>query len=318
MDDLFGGVTFPDVKLDAASVEKILNEGNPGTPSPGNQGQPFGSPPDTGGNTPSNPPAGEDTVVAPKPPPYDQDPKWKAARAAEATLQDLLQEHGFLNTEELKQALAQGQTLKQALGDKDPKQLLESASKLEKINQHWSTEEEQKKRQTETAEQTLARLEKDHQKTQREFAQYKESVESKQVSERLIAQYNTDINAILGMSETPISDHERQLITQIMAVDNPIIDVDINDRRAVRETAKTVLGKVQGTLQSIKQAAIDEYVAGKSKYTPGSRVSAPAQEPAKPATAATATQKPMSVDDTFALANQELLEIVGKGLAAMN
>ena len=53
-----------------------------------------------------------------KPPPYDQDPKWKQARAAEKALNELLEEYNFTSTDDLKEALQKGTKLHETeLGD---------------------------------------------------------------------------------------------------------------------------------------------------------------------------------------------------------
>lgn len=332
-DEIFQGVNFQDatIRTDGGAQDA----GNPGTPAPGtdDKGQQAGSPTGTANqDAGAKDPAGtgdqsdkgaklaDTTKVADggeKPAPYDQDPKWKKARAAEAALDAILQDNGLLDIEELKAELAKGRSLSQILGPRDAKKVLEDAEYAARVRQHWDEEKKTKARANETPEDRVARLEKENEELRRSSDEFRTSVETREHAKQVVANFGSEVDRVISavVGETPLPAHEHDLLKLVLGVDNPANLIDIEDQVSVRKMAREGIGRFQTLVQKIKQAAIDEYAAGKSKLTvdttKGGSANVQTGVERKSKLPENAT-----VDQVFEAANQEFLEILIQGKQA--
>ena len=320
-EDMFADVTFPDAKISVAG--DVPGTGQPGdSPPPPGQAGIVPSPPATDakgakpGDTPPPPPKGEEAKPgdSPKPPPYDQDPKWKAARAAEKALNTVLQEHGLLDVEELTEALKSGMTLKQLVGSRDAAKLIADSDELAKLSAKSEHDRRATQFANETPDETIARLTTERDTAISDRDNVRTSVEERQQSERVIREYNADVEKVIGSLETPVSESEGKLLRLMLGVDNPANMISIEDRKAVREMAQAGITNFKGLVQAVKQQAIDEYAAGKSKLVVSSR----AQEgtPPTPSVERKVTPSNATADQVFAAGKGELVEILVKGMTA--
>ena len=315
-EDLFADVKFDDAQLDLGG-----DGGNAGNPPPAKDtGQAGDSPPppenqDAGDKDPATGAEPDKTKDGSKDDskalPYDKDPKWLKARAAEKALNEMLQEHGLLDVEELKDALKTGKSLKEILGDRDAKKLLEDSKRLAEINEHWDAEKRTKEREGMSNEDYIAKLEQQNLELKRSSEDFRSTVAEREHSKKVIESFTRDIDRVVETAELELSDSERSLLRLYLGVDNPANMIDIEDRTAVRSMAKEGVTKFQTLIQSIKQHAIDEYAAGKSKLNVDtSKGSSNAETVVQPKP----IPKDASVDDVFAAAQDEMLEIISKGL----
>jgi exonuclease VII small subunit len=313
-EDIFQGVQFSDTTIKTNAQDA----GNAGTPAPVvTEGQTVASPATTEQQTAevkeSDNKVVETDKAADKPAPYDQDPKWKKARAAEAALDAILQEHGLLDIEELKAALASGQSLKQVLGARDAKKLLEDSDYLAKVRSHWDAEKTAKTREGESPDARIERLEKENAELQRAHTEFKSTVQTREHAQKVVQNYGSEVERVIGSLESPVPTTEKELLTLFLGVNNPANMIDIEDQTAVRKMARDGIARFQTLVKNIKQSAIDEYAAGKSKLTVDTTKtgSVPVQSGAR---------KPLdpklSVDQAFDRANAEFLEVLQKGLEA--
>lgn len=317
-EDIFADVKFDDVQISPSGDQG----GNAGDPPPVIDGQSGASqtPPgdqDPGQKEPAKgvePDKGGDAPKAPeKPLPYDQDPKWKAARAAEKQLNELLDEHGLLDVEELKDALKSGKSLKEVLGDRDAQKLLEDSKRLAEINKHWDSEKAAKEREGMTPEEYIAKLEQENTNLRTSSDDFRSSVEEREHSKQVIEAYKQNVSRVVDAVEDAVPETERELLNLVLGVDNPANMIDVEDRVAVRKMAKEGVTKFQTLVQKIKQQAIDEYAAGKSKLNiDTSKGSANVDNVGQPKP----IPKDASVDEVFKAAEDEMMEILVKGLNA--
>ena len=283
-------------------------------------GQEPGSPPgkETGASGEGTP-----TSEGKKPPPYDQDPKWKAARAAEKALNDILSAHGFDTPDELQAALDEGMTLKEVLGQEDANTVVAEARKMREVEAYWAEREAAEREAKETPEETIERLKREKADLAEDFRRKQEDSKTVEEGQRILKEYDEEVTK-LATSVEGLSKSERNLLTLVLGVDNPANEIDISDKSAVKATAKTVAERVQTILQAIRQEAVDQYAAGKSGITPttGKGVEKPAVEkppletPAKgPGEGTQGVTSDMDVADTFAAANKEFLAILSQAAA---
>lgn len=252
-----------------------------------------------------------------KPPPYDQDPKWKKARAAEKQLDELLEKGGYLDVTELVHDLETGKGLAQKLAGRDVEKLLDAADKYGDARRRYETDAELKRREGESQDETLKRLEEDNAKLQAELNSTRDIYQSQEAARQAIDNFGTEVDRVLDVLEEPFSDDERQMALLLMGVNNPANMIDIEDRVAVRSMAKQGAAAFKRFVAKVQQDAVDKYAAGKSKLTVTSQ-----QQTSE--TGSKAVQKKesraadpnASVDDVFADAEKEFAEVLQKGIDA--
>lgn len=244
-----------------------------------------------------------------KPAPYDQDPKWKAARAAEKRLGAILEEHGFDTPDELQDALESGQTLQELVGNRDTKKLIEDSETLQRYETHWAQQEALRKEEEETPEQTITRQKKELQDLRDSRKAKEEESQTLKNSEKSVEQYETEVTKVIDRSED-LTDDEKQLAKLTMGVGNDAMDIDVADLKGVRKATTSQVQLIRDVVKRIRQTAVDKYAKGKSDLTPVKGTddgSTPVKTPA-------VDKKPLpdniSVEDGFAQANKEFLELL--------
>jgi len=248
-----------DIKRDA---ERVIDKG-----------QTSASPTDTGAKTDGSPTskdagakekeAGGDKTDKAKP--YDQDPKWQKARAAEKDLNTIREEYGYSTNKDVVDALEHNRELKALIGDRDVKKLLAADKTLREHNQRWEKEQEAKRRADEDPEDTAARLDKKVKSLEDEIAGNKAQQQKAKQDKEAIKTYVSDITSVVDGSE--VSDEIRPLLMQITGVDNDLITIDTTDRAAVRRGAKSLVTKTQKFFderdKKVGDQAVKDYLAGK-------------------------------------------------------
>jgi len=249
---------------------------------------------------------GDDT----KPPPYDQDPKWKAARAAQAKFESILEKHG-IDAEDLDALLESGSSAADILGARDAKtltstltQLKKDAEYLKEVKAYWAEQEAQKQKDELTPEQRADMSEK-------QLADYKKEQAVKEKAKAEEASIKQALNSYTELVEKAIESsgfegEEAQIAKLFLGVDNPFNEVDISDKKAVKEMAKVNSAKLKTFLDGVRQKAVDEYAKGKSKIVPISKAETKANE--------TVVKKELpkgaTVEEGFAQAHDEMMEIL--------
>ena len=327
-EDIFAGVQFDDAKINLTGPGQ--DEGKAGTPSPAtDQGQKAESPA-AAANLPADDKKADDNKGAEpdkeKPLPYDQDPKWKKARAAEAALQDIMKAFGFLDTEELKDAVAKGLDLQKLIGGKDPKALLEDADYLNKVRQNWDKEKTAKKFEGESPEDKAARLESELEKTRQEYENFKSGMQDREHAQAVLKNFKTEVTRVIEADENPLSQPERDLLQLYLGVDNPANMIDIEDKVAVRKMAAEGTAKFRSLIQAVRQSAIEQYVAGKEKLAVDKSGGSDAvkvtnqperQKSIQPTNDQSNAFTGSKIDDLFDAANREFADVLQKGVQGL-
>jgi len=252
-----------------------------------------------------SPTSEEDEGTKEKTLPYDQDPKWKAARAAEKNLNDILEKNGFETTEDLEAALDSGKSLKELLGNRDASTLIKDSDTLAKAMEKQNSDRQRKMEEEESQDETIARLKRDNADL-RDFNRKQEDERLASIdTNNALSTFNERVSGTID-AEEGLSSPEKTILGRLLGVDNPIDDVDISDLNAVSKEAKTGITQFKDFVKSIKQSAIDEYAKGNSSITPITKAQQGGEvktvQPKKMAKNAT-------VDETFDAAKSELVEI---------
>ena len=323
MGSVFKDVDFGDVQIPTDGSDAVI----PGQEldSPPNTGQKSDSPTDTSLEDNADlktEPEDKDKVAdkvadADKPLPYDQDPKWIAARDAQKTLTSLLEDNGFLDVDDLKDALNSGKSLKELLGDKDAATLISKSKELADLKQQRLDDEADSRRENETIDEKAERMERENQEL-RDRLDGKERDEAESARNREdLENYDRQVERVLDVKGADLDDTGKELVRTIMGIDNPAIDVDIKDVQGIRSTSMNMVNKITEYIKAIRQNAIDEYANGKSDLS----VNTPTKTDVN---SSNTTPKKnydlneMTDDQVLDSGKEELYEVFEKGLNAMS
>jgi hypothetical protein len=183
----------------------------------------------------------------------------KAKESAEA-LTSLLKDHGFDSKEDLVKALSSGNELKGKIGDVKVEDILAKAKTLDSYEQYWAAQDTKTKREEETSEETVARLEK--RLDAFETGKKKEDLQKSRLEEnkKVLDSYGIEVKGVVDKDEG-ISEEYRPFVGEFLGIDNPANDVDITNKAEVRKMAQDGIKKVQ----NFEQAVIKRYRDGKIK-----------------------------------------------------
>lgn len=227
-----------------------LPESDSGT----DKGQQSDSPPDTGQqSTPPDVELDDDG----KPLPFDKHPKWKAARQAEALLGKLMADNDVSDPEELMQLLESGKKVVGKVDVDSLEEIMEKAATLDRYNAYWEQQKELRQREGETADETIARLEKENEAQRRQLTATKQTEDAA----KALKGFETAATAIISDSLKGSSPQEIKLAKMLMGIDNPVLDIDINNKVAISKAVKEGV-KI---FESVRQRIIQDYLSGKTK-----------------------------------------------------
>lgn len=242
-----------------------------------------------------------------KPAPYDQDPKWLAARAAEKSLQEILSDSDIEDVEALKVMLKNGMTITEILGDRDAKQLIQDADTLKKYQEYWAEQERLKEEEDLDPDERAEKYKGELADVKRKQADKETEAGRVTAAKAAIENYNSRIGNII--EKQSFDEDTAEIAKMFLGVNNPFNDVDISDMKAVKDMATKGAERFTKFLTGVRQKAIDEYAAGKSKIIPITATETPKGPGAEKKT----LPKDASVDEVFAAAKDELFELISGG-----
>ena len=255
--------------------------------------------------------AGEEGDDKTKPLPYDQDPKWKAARAAQAKMESILEKHGLDSFEDLDDLISSGSSISEILGARDAKtltstitQLKKDAEYLKEVKAYWAEQESQKQKDELTPEQRAEMSEAKLKAYEKDQADKKAKSIEEQSIKQALSSYAEQVDKAVEASG--FEGEDAAIAKLFLGVDNPFNEIDFADRKAVKEMAKTNAVKLKTFLDGVRQKAVDEYAKGKSKIVPISTVATPAKEAVIPKDLPPGS----TIEEGFAQANAIMMEFV--------
>ena len=200
-----------------------------------------------------------DGDVKPDVPVIDKEVHEKAV-ASQKTLDGLLEKSGFENVDELIDGLESGSALAKQLGGKDLDAIIKAADTLEGYEKHWAAEEAKLKTGIEPDEDDrITALEK----TVKDFKDEQTEKETK-AKEKRESQEALDLHeatVAVTAKENEIPEGQLPFFKEFMGVDNPLNEVDLDDKAAVRKALKGQSKKYSDFVQTV----IKGYTDGKIK-----------------------------------------------------
>jgi len=207
----------------------------------------------------------------------DQDEKTKTALKAHEDLTNLLQDHGFDSIDDLKNAVKEGGSLKDALADLDVDELKAAKEELGKIHAYWASEEAKRAGEEEEPEDKIARLEKEIQGIKSSKADEESKKQAREDSERILNDFNTEVSSFIKKQEG-FPEEYRSFAELLLGVNNPANEIDITNKAETRTMCRDGLKKVS----DFEQAVIKRYLDGKIKVPTMTKTETASTEPDKP------------------------------------
>jgi hypothetical protein len=196
---------------------------------------------------------------------------------AKADLSAVLEKHGYATMDDLEADLASNKELAKKIEDKDLDEIFAKAELLDKYNAYWAEQEAKKQEEGETPEQTIARLKKEKQEILDKQNQEQRSKEERDKVKVAIATYNTEVETSIEQDKD-IPKEFKGFAKVFMGVGNPALDVDINNKAAVRKMTK----ELSKRLIEFTQLVIKTYRDGKLAIPNVSSTDTPAPDTGTP------------------------------------
>jgi len=220
-------------------------------------------------------------------------------------LQQILDDNGYDSLDDLKEDLSSGRELKDIIGPRDAKKVVESADTLERYNRAWAEQDAKAKEESETPDETVARLKRENQELRRAKDGENERAQEIRNQERVLKEFNSTVDDIVN-ADNDLGEDGRILVKLLLGVDNPSGEIEPGNKKAVKDTSKAMIGKVKGFVSKVQQDAINKYAKGKLKITPITKSDTDTTN----VSASPRSLKGLSVEDTFAELNKQVLEMV--------
>lgn len=300
------------------AAQPPIDPGKPGTPPdpnalPGDAGDtPPATPP---GEKPPEPPAGtgevpdfieKDGVKYYKA--FDKHPEWRELKDNKTAIQGILDENGYRNLDELISDLQSGRSLADLLGTNDAntvQSLLDKSAKWDAAEEYWAEQKAKQLEEGETKEETITRLKKEKKELEDARRTDADKFTHTEEARRQIEAFNRDVSDMVD-SVDGLTDAEKSVLRLHLGVDNPMDEVTIGDRKAVRSTAQGVISKFTEFVKAVRQSAVDEYVKGQSKIIPTPQ---PGAEQSPVVTEQRVdVSKTSGMEEAFSTANKLILE----------
>lgn len=226
------------------------------------------------------------------------DKRPRTTQAVEA----ILDKYGLTTPEELQEFIDGLAGMKSKIGDADLDEIMESHETLKAYRREWAKQEREKLKEKESPEETIARLEREREDLERQMAKGEQRRKQSEAAKRHLEEFARTVVSTIEADEA-IPEEYRPFAAALLGVKNPINDVDIRDKAAVRKAWKAYGARV---VKDFEQAVIRRYREGKAAL--------PATPPPSGGGGApvTAENKARNLSEARRLAHQSLSALLGR------
>lgn len=188
----------------------------------------------------------------------------KSAGASRPETTDListiLDKHGLGSPEELAEFVDRIAERDGQIGDYDPEELLKAKNTLDAYQREWAKAEQEKLKAAETPDQTIARLEREAADRENKNLQRSRQRQQAEAAKKAVKTFTDVVNSTV-QSEKDIPAAYIPFIKEFMGVNNPVNDVNIQDRGAVKKVTRDFGIK---RMMEFAQVVIKDYRDGKT------------------------------------------------------
>jgi hypothetical protein len=179
---------------------------------------------------------------------------------ASSLINDILDRHGLSSPEELAEFVDRIAETSGQIGDYDPDELIKAKNTLDAYQRKWNEAEQAKLKESETPEQTIARLEREAAERSNKAFQNDRAKRNADKAKQAVKTFNDVITGTIK-AEKDIPEEYVPFLQQLLGVGSPVNDVNITDRAATKKMAKE-WGIPQ--MRAFEQVVIARYRAGKT------------------------------------------------------
>lgn len=180
--------------------------------------------------------------------------------SSEFDVEEVMDEYGLDSPEDLKQFIADLSDMRGKIGENDLDTLIENTKTLQKYQAQWQEQEEARRREKETPEETIARLEKEKKDLISKTNKDRDRQKAAKAAEHAYDEFTDTVTSVIS-SAKELPKEYRPFLSKFMGVDNPINEVDITDKAKVRRLTKDGVKD----LLKFEQEVIKRYRAGKTE-----------------------------------------------------
>lgn len=202
---------------------------------------------------PASAPSGAKPTDAAKP----QDAKASDAATeggSSQAIEGILDRFGLESPEELGTFIENLAGMKERLGDEDVEDLLAVKKQMLSYQAEWAKQEEAARREKETPEETIARLEKQNRDLTNQRAQQEQSAKERAQAKQLMTTFNKTVTGALK-EHKDLPKYARSFLQEHFGVDNPMHDIDMADKAGI----KKLVAEGAKKFEALRTAIIEDY-----------------------------------------------------------
>jgi hypothetical protein len=197
--------------------------------------------------------------------PFDKDPRWKSARLAEQKLEGILKANDLEDVDDLIALIESGRKVHGKVDDiGNIEDIIKKAATLDRYEAHWAREREAQRRQSESPEETIARLERDKVALETSKASEARAKKEADEAEKAVTFYENEVKSIINGMEDLI-EPERLFLAWALGVGNESNEITITDKKEVRKAVNNGRKRYADLVAVLKKETIESYLAGKEK-----------------------------------------------------
>lgn len=201
---------------------------------------------------PASAPSGDKPTDAAKPDAKASDAT-KESGSSQA-IEGILDRFGLDSPEELGTFIENLAGMKERLGDEDVEDLLAVKKQMLSYQAEWAKQEEAQRREKETPEETIARLEKQNKDLSNRQAQQEQSAKERAQAKQLMTTFNKTVTgALKEVKDLP--KYARSFLQEHFGVDNPMHDIDMSDKAGIKRLVADGAKK----FEVLRAAIIEDY-----------------------------------------------------------
>ena len=181
-----------------------------------------------------------------------------------AQIEGILEKYGLDSADALDDFISGMTSLKEKIGANDVEELLQNRNELKKIQTEMARAEEAKRRETETPEETIQRLE--GQLAKQQEVRRQEELQKQQAAEdaKLISSFNQyvgkSVDGLEGLNKA-----ESKWLKKYLGVNNPIHDIELSDSAGI----KKLITAAAKDFDALRKQIIEDYKKNGSREAGG-------------------------------------------------
>ena len=182
--------------------------------------------------------------------PWHKDPRFKNDLGLLKTAKSLMEKNELDSVEDLVELFESGKKVKGKQVDLDKlDEIADKAAKLDKYEAYWRDQEERRKRGDEDPQETIARLDKELKAKNAAERQKEYQMAQAEQAKKAISSFERDVTDLVREMEIPKD--QASFVREFFGVGNPVNDIDITDRKAIRKLVAEGIKKKEAYDQAV-------------------------------------------------------------------